>query len=113
MKNKEGKLPHTPIMVKEVLQCLEGVHLRVFLDGTLGAGGHARAILEAHPEIERYIGCDKDPEALAIAKERLAPWSNKVEFVHSDFGKLDQVLKEKNIKNVDGFFLTSECHLCN
>lgn len=113
MKNKEGRLPHIPIMVKEVLQCLDGAHLRVFFDGTLGAGGHAKAILEAHPEIERYIGCDKDPEALAIAKERLLPWAEKVEFVHSDFSQLDQVLKEKKIDCVDGFFLTSECHLCN
>ncbi len=51
VKNKAEKLPHTPIMVKQVLACLEGVSLRVFFDGTLGAGGHAKAILEAHPEI--------------------------------------------------------------
>ena len=110
MKNRE---PHIPIMVKQVLQCLEGANLKVFFDGTLGAGGHARAILEAHPEIERYIGCDKDPEALLLAKERLLPFANKVEFVQSDFSRLDRVLKERKIEFVDGFFLTSECHLCN
>jgi 16S rRNA (cytosine1402-N4)-methyltransferase len=111
MKNETA--PHTPIMVKEVLSCLEDSEIRVFFDGTLGAGGHARAILEAHPEIERYIGCDKDPEALEIAKEQLAPWIDKVEFVHGDFSKLDEYLKQKNIKKVDGFFLTLGCHLCN
>ncbi len=105
--------PHTPIMVGEVLSFLEGQKIRVFFDGTLGAGGHARAILEAHPEIERYLGCDKDPEALQIARERLTPWSDKIELIHGDFGRLDEYLNARRIQQVDGFFLTSECHLCN
>lgn len=106
-------LPHVPIMITEVLSFLKEMQIGVFFDGTLGAGGHARAILEAHPEIKRYIGCDKDPEALEIARERLAPWADKVEFIQGDFGKLDVYLAEKKIEKVDGFFLTSECHLCN
>ena len=106
-------VPHVPIMVEEVLNFLKDLKIGVFFDGTLGAGGHAKAILEAHPEIKRYIGCDKDPEALQIAKERLAPWKDKMEFVHGDFGKLDEYLKDREIHTVDGFFLTSECHLCN
>lgn len=98
--------PHIPIMVKETLQYLEGSRLKVFFDGTLGAGGHARAFLEAHPEIEMYIGCDQDPEALEIAKKTLAPWKSKVAFVHSNFSRVDEILKEKGIESVDGFFLT-------
>jgi 16S rRNA (cytosine1402-N4)-methyltransferase len=105
--------PHIPIMVDEILQCLNGLEISVFFDGTLGAGGHAKAILEAHPEIQTYIGCDKDPESLEIAKERLAPFRAKLELVHGDFGKLDTHLKEMKINTVDGFFLTSECPLCN
>ncbi len=104
---------HVPIMVNEMLQCLNGAKLTTFFDGTLGAGGHARAILEAHPEIKRYIGCDKDPEALEIAGKNLAPWKDKIEFVHGDFCRLDEYLNELKIDFVDGFFLTSECHLCN
>jgi 16S rRNA (cytosine1402-N4)-methyltransferase len=95
---------HIPIMVNEVLSCLQDLKIGVFFDGTLGAGGHARAILEAHPEIKKYIGCDKDPEALEIAKENLAPWSHKIELVHADFRKLDTYLQEKKIDSVDGFF---------
>ena len=110
---KSNTAPHIPIMVDEVLKSLEGANLRVFFDGTLGAGGHAKAILEAHPEIERYIGCDKDPEALEIARKNLAPWAHKIEFVHGDFSKLDEHLKKLNVRSVDGFFLTSECHLCS
>lgn len=105
--------PHRSIMVDEVISHLKDVKIGIFFDGTLGAGGHAKAILEAHPEIKRYIGCDKDPEALEIAKERLAPWAHKLELVHGDFSKLDTYLIDKKINAVDGFFLTLECPLCN
>jgi 16S rRNA (cytosine1402-N4)-methyltransferase len=113
MKSIFSAEPHVPIMVKEVLEGLSGAHLEVFFDGTLGAGGHARAILEAHPEIKRYIGCDKDPEALEIAEQNLAPWGSKVEFVQGDFGRIDEYLAALKLKSVDGFFLISECLLCN
>ncbi|NGX26986.1 MAG: Ribosomal RNA small subunit methyltransferase H [Chlamydiae bacterium] len=99
-------LPHTPIMVEEVLESFKGAELKVFYEGTLGAGGHARAILKAHPEIERYIGCDKDPEALEIAKSTLLPWKEKVEFIQGNFADLDLHLEERGIEGVDGFFLT-------
>jgi len=113
MNQKSNAAPHIPIMVEEVLKSLEGAHLEVFFEGTLGAGGHARAILEAHPEIKRYIGCDKDPEALEIARKNLAPWAHKIEFIHGDFGQLDQHLNALGIRSVEGFFLTWECHRCN
>ena len=106
-------IPHLPIMVNDVLECLKETRIDVFFDGTLGAGGHAKAILEAHPEIKKYIGCDKDPEALEIAKEQLAIWMNKVELVQGDFSKLDAYLKDKKVNAVDVFFLTLECPLCN
>lgn len=105
--------PHIPIMVDELLFCLKDLKLSTFFDGTLGAGGHAKAILETHPEIKRYIGCDKDPEALEIAQETLAPWADKVELLHGDFSKLDAYLNDRKMNSVDGFFLTLECHLCN
>ncbi len=105
--------PHLPVMLNEVLAIFEGVQIDTFFDGTLGAGGHARAILEAHPEIRTYIGCDQDPEALEIAKAYLEPWKKKMELVHGNFANLEQYLEMRKIKQVDGFFLTSECHLCN
>ncbi len=79
--------------------------LSVFFDGTLGAGGHARALLEAHPEIERYIGCDRDPKALAIARKVLEPWGEKVELVRGDYADLPRVLKEKKVPSIDGFLI--------
>ncbi|MGR3972981.1 MAG: 16S rRNA (cytosine(1402)-N(4))-methyltransferase RsmH [Candidatus Rhabdochlamydia sp.] len=98
------KRKHTSVMLEECLKGFEGCHLPLFFEGTVGAGGHAEAILTAHPEIERYIACDQDPEALELAKERLAPWKDKVEFVRGNFRNLDQILKEKKIQSMNGFF---------
>ena len=100
-------------MVAEFLKYFEPVNLKVFFEGTVGAGGHAEAILEAHPEIETYLACDRDPEALELAKARLKPWKDKVEFVRGNFGDLDQILHKRGIKQVNGFFLTLGCRLCN
>ena len=97
-------MPHVPVMVEEFLQYFDGLQIKTFFDGTLGAGGHAKALLEKHPEISKYIGCDRDREALAIAKETLKPWAEKIEFVHGNFADLDEHLEELGIKEVDGFF---------
>jgi 16S rRNA (cytosine1402-N4)-methyltransferase len=107
------KSPHISVMQDEVVAFFKDKKIRVFFDGTLGAGGHARAILEAHPEVERYIGCDRDVEALSIAANHLMPWKDKVELIHGNFANLDQYLEERKIKSVDGFFLISGCRLCN
>lgn len=105
MTTQSNSSPHQPIMVEEVLKAFREVALKVFYDGTLGAGGHAAEILKAHPEIERYIGCDRDPEALEIAQKRLFSWGKKVEFVQGNFAHLDKHLVERGVKQVDGFFL--------
>ncbi len=100
------KRPHISIMEEEMARFFAGSHLKVYFDGTIGAGGHAKRILEEHPEIELFIGCDKDPQALAIARETLAPWKEKVELIHGSFAELDTYIKQRKITAVDGFFLT-------
>jgi len=100
-------------MLSEVLRFLQEKTLRVFFEGTLGAGGHARAILAAHPEIETYVACDQDPDALEIAKKSLSPWKEKVKFVHGNFADVDQILHGVGIDQVDGFFLTWESRQCS
>lgn len=97
---------HISVMLDECLKYFEDVNIKVFFDGTLGAGGHAKALLEAHPEIEMYIGCDRDESALKIAQETLAPWKDKVVFVKGNFADLEQHLQDLNVSEVDGFFLT-------
>lgn len=103
MKNKG---PHISVMKEEFLQYFAGRPLSIFFEGTVGAAGHAKAILEAHPEIVKYIGCDKDLGALEIARKELEPWKEKVELIHGDFSELGEFLKERKIDQVDGFFLT-------
>lgn len=84
-------MAHLPVMLREVLEVYEGKKIDIFFDGTLGAAGHAKAILEGHPEIKRYIGCDRDPSAHEIAKKVLAPWGNVVDF---RLGKLTDIIEE-------------------
>lgn len=104
---------HRSVMKEEFLSFFAGRELHTFFEGTVGAGGHAQAILEAHPEINLYLGCDRDPEALEIAREVLKPWEKKVVLIQGNFSDLDLFLKERGIKQVDGFFLISESHLCS
>jgi 16S rRNA (cytosine1402-N4)-methyltransferase len=94
-------MKHKPVLMREVLEVFAGKQLRIFFDGTLGAGGHARAILEAHPEIERYIGCDRDPRGLELAGANLAPWREKVEFVRGSYA--EQVSQVAGC--IDGFLI--------
>lgn len=79
--------------------------MRIFVDGTLGAGGHAEAILSRHPEIEKLIGIDQDPAALAIAEERLAPWKSKIALRQGNFSKISTILDQLNVQEVDGILL--------
>ncbi len=100
-----SEFPHTSVLTQEVLHLFEGLALKVMVDGTAGAGGHAEAILEAHPEIERLIAIDQDPAALEIARQRLKKWGSKVHFVHANFAKLEEILKGLKIDAIDGFLL--------
>ncbi len=95
-------IPHTSVLLEEMLHFFKDSHLRLFVDATLGAGGHSEAFLKAHPEIELLIGIDQDPAARAIAEHRLAPWSKKVKIIAGNFSHLSDYLQELNIENVDG-----------
>ncbi|MDR1237603.1 MAG: 16S rRNA (cytosine(1402)-N(4))-methyltransferase RsmH, partial [Propionibacteriaceae bacterium] len=75
-----------------------------FVDCTLGMGGHAQAVLEAFPEV-RLIGIDRDPEAIELARERLAAFAGRVEFVHAVYDQLDQVMDAAGIADADGILL--------
>ncbi len=72
-----GKAYHVPVMVEEVLRYLEPERGGLFFDGTVGGGGHAEAILKSS-EQTRLRGADRDPEALMKARERLAPYGDRV-----------------------------------
>ncbi|KAL0393828.1 UNVERIFIED_CONTAM: Ribosomal RNA small subunit methyltransferase H [Sesamum latifolium] len=89
---------HVPVMLGEVLDVFASVPLKSFVDCTLGAGGHSAAIIQAHPEMEFYVGLDVDPVAHQIAQAHL----NTV--LHNDFGQSSAGLQVhtllKNFKNI-------------
>ncbi len=93
-------MKHVPVLLREVLAVFTDVNIRTFFDGTLGAGGHAQAILTAHPEIVRYIGVDRDPKALELAGERLKEFEDRVELWHGSYSKQIQELD-----HVDAFLI--------
>jgi 16S rRNA (cytosine1402-N4)-methyltransferase len=87
-------------MVSEVLEHLNPSRGGVFVDCTVGLGGHARAILEAGAT--RLIGLDRDPAALATARTTLSAFGDRVELVHSDYRRLGAVLDARGLAGVDG-----------
>jgi 16S rRNA (cytosine1402-N4)-methyltransferase len=91
---------HVPVMPAEVVELLQPSGGGLFVDCTVGLGGHSRALLEAGAT--RIIGLDRDLDALARARETLAPWGDRVELVHADYRALDDVLDRRQIDRVDG-----------
>jgi len=91
---------HEPVMVAEVLEHLEPSRGGVFVDCTVGLGGHARALLQGGAS--RLIGLDRDPAAADAARNALSEFGERVEVVHSDYRRLNAVLDERGVTNVDG-----------
>ncbi len=94
---------HEPVMVAEVLEHLSPSGDGLFLDGTVGGGGHTRALLEACPGC-RVIAVDRDPEALEEARRALADHRGRVRFLHERF---DQALADPEVRDrgLDGALL--------
>ena len=91
---------HEPVMVAEVVEHLEPGRGGVFVDCTVGLGGHARALLEAGAS--RLIGLDRDPAAVAAAREALSGFGDRVDVVHADYRRIAAVLDERGVAKVDG-----------
>ena len=90
-------------MVAEVLEQLQPARGGVFVDGTVGLGGHARAVLEAGAS--RLLGIDRDPAAVALARERLRDFGDRARVVHGDYRQLPAVLDREGLSAVDGILL--------
>ena len=95
---------HVSVLLEE---CIQGLNIKpegIYVDGTLGGAGHSSRIA-AELTTGRHIGIDRDPVALKAARERLAPYADRVTLVHSNFCEIAQVLKDLNIPGVDGILL--------
>jgi 16S rRNA (cytosine1402-N4)-methyltransferase len=93
---------HQPVMVARCVELLRPSVARVWVDATLGLGGHAEALLEASAPDGRVIGLDRDPAALALAAERLARFGDRLVPVAASFADLGQVAAELGLDAVDG-----------
>jgi 16S rRNA (cytosine1402-N4)-methyltransferase len=91
---------HIPVLTAETLTHLQPERGGLFVDCTVGLGGHARALLDAGAT--RLLGIDRDPSALAAAQLNLAPWADRVELVHADYREIEDVLDRRNIHVTDG-----------
>ena len=95
---------HVSVLLEE---CIQGLNIRpdgIYVDGTLGGAGHSSRIA-AELTTGRLIGIDRDPVALKAAGERLAPYSDRVTLVHSNFCEIASVLDDLGIEAVDGILL--------
>ena len=93
---------HKSVLLQE---CIDALNIRpdgIYLDGTLGGAGHSSQIARRLTVGGRLIGVDRDRTALAAAKERLAPYADRVTLVHSNFAEIDAILDSLGIPAVDG-----------
>ena len=95
---------HEPALPEEVLGYLRPERGGVFLDATVGGGGHAARLLEAGPAV-RVIGIDQDPEAIEAARARLSPYGARVTLIQANFRDLDRLPEERDIQDLAGALL--------
>ena len=91
---------HVPVLLDEVRSLLQPERGGTFVDCTLGLGGHSRMLLDSGAA--RVIGIDRDTDAIAIAKETLAAFGDRVTFVHADYREVAEVLDAQGITEVAG-----------
>jgi 16S rRNA (cytosine1402-N4)-methyltransferase len=96
---------HIPVLYKEIIHALQPQSGGRYVDGTLGAGGHARGILEACTPDGLLLGLDVDPQALALSRETLAPYEERTHLVQASYITIAQQLAALHWGAVDGILL--------
>lgn len=97
--------PHQPVLYKEIIYLLQPRRAGRYVDGTLGAGGHAWGILEASKPDGLLLGFDVDGNAIKLARKRLAPYVDRVTIIRSSFNTLSTQLELVGWHKVDGVLL--------
>ncbi|MFM8322739.1 MAG: 16S rRNA (cytosine(1402)-N(4))-methyltransferase RsmH [Chloroflexota bacterium] len=97
--------PHRPVLYHEVLEALRPAGGRRYVDGTLGAGGHAAGVLQASAPDGELLGLDVDPQARALAVQRLAEFGPRARIVAGSYVQIDEHLAALGWQRVDGILL--------
>jgi len=105
VKREAYETSHEPVLLNEVLHFLPVKAGGVYIDGTVGGGGHAETILQRMDGRGTYIAIDRDLETLERARERLRSFERQVHFVHGVFSQIPKILKELRIKTADGVLI--------
>jgi 16S rRNA (cytosine1402-N4)-methyltransferase len=96
-----GALAHRPVLLRETIELLQVERGGLFVDCTVGLGGHSEAILQASSGAQ-VLGIDRDEEALELARQRLALYGSRFRAVHADFRELTRVLATAKVRQVHG-----------
>jgi 16S rRNA (cytosine1402-N4)-methyltransferase len=100
-----GQFSHIPVLLDETLELLAPARGGIFVDGTLGGGGHAEAVLSRLPEDGRLIGIDRDWEAVHAAGDRLSAFGGRFTALHGNFFDMRALLAGIGVSAVDGILL--------
>lgn len=96
---------HIPVLLNEVVEYMNPRSGGVYIDGTLGLGGHTAEILRRSNPDGKVIGIDRDTEATKIARERLWEFEGRVQFSYGNFSEMGRIAGELGVKEVDGILL--------
>jgi len=103
--NKNEAIFHIPVLVEQVLEFLLTNPSGIYVDGMMGGGGHAAAVLERLNRNGRIIGIDRDEYAVLKCREIFSNEKSRVKIVRGDFGSIDSILSDLGITKIDGLFL--------
>ena len=109
MEDREPLFSHTPVLLSECISALDVRDGFTYVDCTTGGGGHSFEIARRLGENGRLICLDRDADALFAAKKRLAPYLDKITFVHVNFSEIASVLDEYRIENLGGVLMDLGC----
>ncbi len=98
-------MQHKPVLYQEIIHALQPKRGGRYVDGTLGAGGHARGILEACAPDGQLLGLDVDPQALALARKNLAPYEGRIHLAQASYTTITKQLADLQWDSVDGILL--------
>ncbi|MCX6091120.1 MAG: 16S rRNA (cytosine(1402)-N(4))-methyltransferase RsmH [Candidatus Atribacteria bacterium] len=96
---------HRPVMVREIMSFLVSDPDGVYVDATVGGGGHSQALLQRLSPVARVIGIDRDDDALRAAAETLNDFSRQIRLVKASFSQMKSILERENIMGISGALL--------